>query len=74
MTIESLTTVFSQTCRQCGDCRRYSLTLDAEARHPELPLGDGIELAMHEHVEAEGWIDQLCPQCVIAEHPEDPES
>ena len=63
MTIESLTSVFSETCRQCADTRRYEVTVTPQD-HPELPLGDAAELACHEHLEAEGWVDGLCPNCV----------
>ncbi len=75
ITIESIKVEFCMgDCRHCGDTRRYCIELDAEAGHPELPLGDAIELACHEHVDSEGWIDGLCPQCVIAENLKDNES
>ncbi len=53
---------FYAVCRSCEGRRDFEITVSPDS-HPELPLGDGIELAMHEHLDAEGWVDGLCPFC-----------
>ena len=48
---------FTATCRKCAreeDFRRRV-------------TGDNVEVESHEHLEAEGWVDSLCPTCVKTE-------
>lgn len=59
MKLESLTAVFTETCRFCEQEHRYQLTLE-DLPEPDDPQ---VELAIHERMEAEGWADGLCPDC-----------
>ncbi len=69
MKLESLTAVFTETCRACTQEHRYQLTLE-DLPEPDDPQ---VELAIHERLEAEGWTDGLCPDCVFGFLDEEPE-
>lgn len=59
MKLESLTILFTETCRHCGDEHRYQHVLE-DLPEPDDPQ---VEMTVHERLEAEGWTDGLCPEC-----------
>lgn len=51
---------YTATCRRCNCEHHKAVTVYPDTG---IPLGDAIELAVHQDAEDAGWTDGLCPEC-----------
>ena len=49
-----------------GTCRKCLQEFDLIAKVDVVPFD--AELAVHEHLESEGWVDGYCPKCAELEY------
>jgi len=63
MTITSIS--YTCTCRKCNS------VANLECNDFPDQEGLGVEVDLHLHLESQGWINELCPDCVIKEYEND---